>query len=215
MRITLLATMFVALCQLSGQHVLAENFTPSYTGTVYGDLDLDSINEMVVRYVFAEPVTIDVDPEVLAQAVVYRREGGQWREWPAARGPILYAYDEVGLSRMYVRIERGVFVIEHYKSGYFSLAHTRRFRWQNERFELIGATVSNHGRCEYANVLDYNLSTGRFTYKENETSCDDDQEDQNVFSYAGRSKSPAPLLLTDFDHYTHFLKIPERGEQYF
>jgi len=173
------------------------------------------VHEMIVHYEFDAPVVLEDDPEVLAQVVVYRWDGGQWREWPAARGPILYAYDEIDFAQMSVYEERGALVINHTKTGHFSHIYTRRFRWQNERFELIGATVTEYGRCEYEHKLDYNLSTGNFIFTEQWISCEGNQTKSRTTTRRGRANRSAPLLLSEFENHTHSVEVRGVGAEYF
>lgn len=215
MRIFLLATIFVSVGQLSCQHCLALTNTPVYTDTVYGDLDADMVYEMIVHYEFADPVILEGDPEVLAQVVVYRWEREQWEEWPAARGAILYAFDEVGFAQISVYEERGALVVNHTGTGSFSNVYTRRFRWQNERFELIGVTMTEYERCEYEQTLDYNLSTGNFTFKDVWISCAGNETKLRTTTRQGRAQRYAPLLLSEFENNTHSVEVRGVGAEYF
>lgn len=215
MRISLLVYLLVVLSQLSGQVNLALTNTPVSTDTTYGDLDADLVDEMIILYKFADPVVLEDDPEVLAQATVYRLEQGEWIRWTAAQGDILYAFDEIDFARMSISIERGVLVVNHFKTGHFSHVYTRRFRWQNERFELIGATVANFGRCEFSHTLDYNLSSGRFTYEEYELSCEDVKIDEDYFIIEGRAKRSQAILLSEFKNNTHSVGLDGGDQHYF
>lgn len=153
----------------------------------------------------------------LAELVVYRLEEGTWRTWPAASGPMMHAWPEHGFSRFSAAIERGALVLQHYSGGYTNVGFMHRFRWQNDRFELIGATSSVYERCDGGRELDYNLSTGKYIYREYTTDCKSDLEDPHatVKSVTGRAIRKTPLLLKSFGEWENKVVMPDGNSMAF
>lgn len=170
--------------------------------TIYGDLTADGVPEMLVLVHYTPPVEDTLNgTTTLATATLYRRINGEWDHWPAARGFLMHAYEEAGMERFYPRIERGALVLVHGHTGYTNWETTRRFRYQRNRFELIGYTFSLSERCARQELFDYNLSTGRYTYDEKEWNCDATEDDYDGFrptvSRTGTLPPPRSYLLTE------------------
>lgn len=200
-------TVFTVLLLLTG-------LLPAQNDTILGDLTGDGIAEMAVLYdLKVEMTELGYDQDTLAELIIYRRDGNFWEVWPEATGPMMYAYSEHGFTRFGASIERRTLVLEHYSGGYTSVGFTHRFRWQNDRFELIGSTSTVFERCTGGKWLDYNLSTGNYEYREYTTDCNSELDDPSTttFSRKGRLRKRKPLLLAEFTGWEHQLVVPGRG----
>jgi hypothetical protein len=185
--------------------------------TLFGDLTADGQPEMVILERFATAHHgSEEDVDTLASTTVYRLTNGTWRPWAAATGALLHAYDEAGMERLYVSIERGALVLTHYHPGASTnWQTTRRFRWQNNQLELIGLTHGFFDRCSATSSFDYNLSSGRYHFTEETQECDDNWEDVNhqvATNIKGRFKQARAITLQNSDHLVVRVKIPGYGE---
>ena len=174
--------------------VYVSDYCSAQADTLFGDLDADGTVEMVV--VNPNNVT-GKNADTLLIVKAYRKENGRWNEWVNCKGPALVSTEEVGMERLYVNVELGALVVGHSHVGYNYVDYTHRFRWQNNRFELIGATVIQGERFWKSETFDYNLSTGKYVYREKFYSDDDEVEGKSS-SIEGKHHLSMPLLMEDF-----------------
>lgn len=183
--------------------------------TIYGDLTEDEVPEMLVT-VRHDTAVFDSSHmvAVLASAYVCRRINGSWQPWEEARGYLLHAYEEVGMTRFHPSIERGTLVLKHSNYGTVSIETTHRFRWQNEQFELIGYTNTLWERCERTRKFDYNLSTGVYRIEKAIFNCEqlkDGAAQEQTVAYRGRHRRKNPYLLLQSDYLN--ITVDAKGEQ--
>jgi len=167
----------------------------SQTDTLYADLDHRAGNEMVVlthNRISASDTT--------ARIRLYRRRDQVWKPWGAATGAALIAEED----KLAVWFERGALVISRSFGNwnYRSLIH--RYRFQDGRFKLISLTQTHGERFGLAETLDYNLSTGEYTYEERsfaDLDADDKEEDspKTLHSFRGRKWPAHQFYLGDAD----------------
>jgi len=190
-------------------------FLSAQQDTIIGDLDGDGLPEMAVLHHYSS------QEDTLAELIVYRK--GVKGIWKAARGPALYAWNEAGFSSLGVSIERRALVVVHFSDGYVNIEYIHRFRWQNDRFELIGTTYSQNG-CTGGERFDYNLSTGDFEveewYDRCETENPDDESEEELplkpyFSSKGRVLERQLITLDTFEPGAGVAKLPALGIRYF
>lgn len=126
-----------------------------------GDLDGDERPE---RVVVAETGRVGEDGRE-REVLVYRRQKGEWTLWTKASGPVMPSGSGGvwGDPFSSVDVERGAIVIHHYGGSNHRWSYTHRFRYQEDAFELIGATSEYGVNGLEWTIFDYNLSTGRAT----------------------------------------------------
>lgn len=157
-----------------------------------GDLNKDGQPELVL--VLDDLQSAD-DFGILRRIHIYRLENGQWKRWEEFRGGILSSESGGMMGDPFeaITIERGTIVINHFGGSRYKWTYTHRFRYQNGRWELIGATTLYGTPCEYWKTYDYNLSTGTVEVTEVFEDCDTDKETTNKFTFKHVIK-PLPEL---------------------
>lgn len=182
--------------------ILVSTCCQAQVDTLLADIDNDGLTEMLVK----EPFTsASRDTDTLMVIRAYRAEDGVWKEWTAFVGPALYATVEVGMEKMSMSFERGALVIRHGHTGFNYIDYTHRFRWQNDRFELIGATVTEGERFLMSKTFDYNLSTGSYQYEV--VTYSDDEITGSPKIIKGAKIIGSPLLLDNFEIGTRHVKL--------
>jgi hypothetical protein len=160
---------------VSGQEI---PIPPNHTilDSVLGDLDKDSINELVVAYTIGvENDSLDV--EGLARSlVIYKQENNKWNVWKTSEQAL---YDSKGGGMMGdpygdMEIKKGVLHISHYGGSSWKWGFTDKYRFQNGDFYLIGYTSIAGKPCEYWQETDFNLSTGKLLVKKEYEDCEDE-----------------------------------------
>ncbi len=127
-----------------------------------------------------------------------KKENGRWQLWHQTTSPLL----EDGAGGMMgnpfdgIKIERRAIVIAHFGGSRDKWNYTHRYRFQNDNWYLIGASVSAGAPCDYWISLDYNLSTGDAEVSSSHEECDKDAQRQTE-SWTEKIKLKQPLPLMD------------------
>lgn len=142
-----------------------------------GDLDKDNIDEKVVVY-----NTKKGENGYERAIYMYKNKNGAWELWRKTRGAILPSQDEIDENDSFadLRITNGCIVIEHTGLDGERWAYTHKYRFQNNDFLLIGATLHRYYICSGSTNFDYNLLTGKIIYDRAETVCKDGAESENL-----------------------------------
>ncbi len=140
-------------------------------GQATGDLDGDKVDEKVIVYNTSKEGDFGKEREIL----IFKNENNTWKLWHKSAGAVLPS-DNGGMMGdpfQSIMIEKGVIAIEHFGGSRQKWTYTHRYRFQNEAWKLIGATIIYGSPCDYFEDLDYNLSTGNFVYTKENEECDD------------------------------------------
>ena len=62
---------------------------------------------------------------------------------------------------------------DHFGGSRWKWNYTHRYRFQNNDWQLIGATINYGTPCDYSFTFDYNLSTGNIIYEKDTEFCND------------------------------------------
>ena len=184
-------------------------------GNAQGDLNKDGQEEQVL---VVEPLSAD-DPAAEApprRLQVYHQVDGQWELWQEIPGGVLPsdAGGMLGDPFQGVDVERGALVVHHFGGSRIRWNYTHRFRWQNEQWQLIGATIMYGSPCNYWHTYDYNLSVDKVEAKWEEENCDTDQVTVDSFSFRHRIR-PLPNMA-EYVPGDLEVSVPERDtEVYF
>jgi len=177
-----------------------------------GDLNKDGQPELVL--VLDDLQSAD-DFGISRRIHIYRPENGQWKRWEEFRGGILSSESGGMMGDPFeaITIERGTIVINHFGGSRYKWTYTHRFRYQNGRWELIGATTLYGTPCEYWKTYDYNLSTDTVEVTEVFEDCDTEKETTNKFSFKHVIK-PLPDLH-DFEPGATAVAMPDGKEDFY
>lgn len=183
------------------------------TDTLYADLDRSAGNEMILLTDLSRQADFDVYADTTAWIEVFRWRENRWVPWEIARGPAMVNQE----NRLSVSVQRGALVITHANNGYNYYELTYRYRYQRGRMQLIGLTRLIGEKFGLATTLDYNLSTGAYTYDEKSFADLNSEDEENanstlLFHYSGRNRPPLRFYLDDERLPSGSLTVEGRGE---
>ncbi|MCB0649706.1 MAG: hypothetical protein KDC85_00365 [Saprospiraceae bacterium] len=140
-------------------------------GEATGDLDKDGQEEKVMVFNTDRMTDFGYEREIH----VFKKEEGAWKLWQRSSTAVLPSEQGGTMGDPFedISIENGAIVIKHLGGSRQKWSYTHRFRFQNSKWELIGASVEFGSRCDYWEYFDYNLSTGKINYKKETEICDE------------------------------------------
>ena len=131
-------------------------------GEAIGDLNKDKIEERVII------CNTDRNEDMGTVRVIYifKRDRTKWKIWHTSIGAVLPS-DHGGMMGdpfEEIKIENGSIVIRQSGGSREKWAYTHRYRFQNNAWELIGATINYYTPEDFSETLDYNVSNGKISY---------------------------------------------------
>lgn len=134
-----------------------------------GDLNKDGVDEKII--VFNNGQVGDFGEE--RTILIFKADNGAWKMWERATGAILPSENGgmMGDPFQSIKVENGALVINHFGGSRSKWEYTHRFRYQNEKWELIGTTSIVYAPCEEQQTFDYNLTSGNVIYKDVKLTC--------------------------------------------
>lgn len=137
----------------------------------YGDLDKDGIEEKVVIL----DTGVESEEGTKRQILIYKKNGDDWTLWHTSEGAVMPGHSLYGSFDALI-IERGCIVIRHTGGQRQKYFYLHRFRYQNNDWELIGATIEYYEACEFLEGYDYNFSTGKMIYTKQKEICNEEKD---------------------------------------
>lgn len=137
-----------------------------------GDLNKDGKDEMVVVFDNGEMRDMGTEREIH----ILKDVDGNWELWKKSIGAVLPS-DHGGMMGdpfQGVLVERGCLVVSHFGGSRWKWSYVHRWRFQNNDWELIGATIEFGAHCEEWKTYDFNLSTGDITLDMKIEECPED-----------------------------------------
>lgn len=134
-----------------------------------GDLDKDGIPERVV--VYNTPKMTDMGTQ--RQIYIYKKQNTQWVLWQTIIGAVLPSKHGGMMGNPFegMSIINHCIVLYHAGGSRERWHYTHKFRYQNNQFQLIGATTNVNMPCNSIISFDYNLSNGKMIYKKETAYC--------------------------------------------
>jgi len=154
---------------------------------VVGDLDNNGVCEKVVVYNTLELSEFGNVREIQ----VLKNSNGNWVVWKKSKNAILKSKEGGVMGDPYegISIENGILVISFSGGSSWKWFYKDKYRFQNNEFELIGHSSIYGKFCEYWADFDFNISTGKISYKKEYEDCDKDQKiyktEEELFTYKG------------------------------
>lgn len=150
---------------------------PGYEEIARADGDLDGVAGVERVVVYNLPLEEDAT-EHNREVWVYRATPKKWEVWTSSYGAVMSSADGgmMGDPFQNLSIERRAIVINHYGGSRLRWDETQRYRYQDGAFRLIGTTYRGGAPCDEWTEYDYNLSTGKATYRFTTENCDNDGE---------------------------------------
>jgi len=93
-----------------------------------------------------------------------------------------------------IDIIRNCIVIDHFGGSREKWNYTHRYRFQNDNFYLIGATVIIESPCDYIESLDYNLSTAKAIYSTKKDNCENGTKKEDLKKEFSLQLQKLPLM---------------------
>jgi len=178
-------------------HIADTVITPSNfkkLGEAKGDLDKDGKEELAIVFDTGRPTDMGTQRELC----IYKIKDGEWRLWHKAIGIVLPS--EHGGTKgdpfQAIEIKRGSIVINHFGGSRQVWAYNHIYRFQQNNWYLIGASISYFASCEYFQNFDYNLSTGKINIEITTEKCNekDDLISSNIKKSSVSMKQKAVLM---------------------
>lgn len=142
--------------------------------SVMGDLDKDSINELVAAY---NTRTVDdgSNENVPRVLIIYKKDVNGWIPWKQSKTALLGSQDGGMMEDPFegIEIAKGILIIYHFGGSRSKWFLTDRYRFQNGEFYLIGHTNFSGSPCDSWETIDFNLSTGKLIFTYEKDNCDD------------------------------------------
>lgn len=183
---------------ISVQTISGQNLpTPkdySIIDTVEGDLNKDSINELVIAY---NTQSQNTHENVTRELIIYKKEKNNWIIWKKSKQALYRSQDGGMMGDPFgeIEIKNGVLLVSQNGGSSWKWGHTDKYRYQNGEFYLIGYS-SNYGRlCDYWEDVDFNLLTGKMIVKKEYESCKDDDE-QKIYKRENETLNKKGLKIT-------------------
>jgi hypothetical protein len=142
-----------------------------------GDLDKDGIAEKAVVYNMSQPQDDDEDA-INRELIIYKKQKDKWIIWHRSTTAIGNSKDGSMMGDPFESIEISKGILLVYQSGGSSWKWntTDKYRFQNNRFELIGYKSYYGKLCEYWQLFEYNVSTGTIFCKKEYETCDENDD---------------------------------------
>lgn len=160
-----------------------------------GDLNKDGINEKVVVYNMAEEKEQEGDTGVAREVIIYKKEKNNWIIWHRSKDAVGGSKDGGMMGDPFenIEIKNGVLIITQSGGSSWKWRNIDKYRFQNNNFELIGNKSFFGKPCEYFVDFDYNIVTGRFTFKKEYENCENENEiiykkENETFNYKLKQK---------------------------
>lgn len=158
-----------------GQEIpIPENY--SIVDFVSGDLDKDSVAELVVAYNTGPENENDGVPREL---IIYKLENNKWIEWKKSDQALYGSKDGGMMGDPYgeMEIKNGILYISQNGGSSWKWGFTDKYRFQDEEFYLIGYSSIGGKLCEYWKEVDFNLSTGKMIVKKEFEECESGEQE--------------------------------------
>lgn len=147
---------------------------------IKADLDHDTIEEKLLVTELSE----EGEYGKIRQFDIYKLENQNWKKICTSKTAILGSEGGGMMGDPFfdkeISVKNGIIIIKHNGGSSWKWDTTHKYRFQNNRFELIGYSTSYGKLCEYWSEFDYNLSNGKIHYKKEYESCDEKSGDQII-----------------------------------
>jgi hypothetical protein len=142
-----------------------------------GDLDSDSINERAIVFNTDRTGEMGIERELM----IYKNDGNAWKLWHSSTGIVLPSENGgvMGDPFSMMSIDSGKLLIEHFGGSRSKWIYLHAYQYLQENWVLSNANISLGTPCEYWEVFDYDLVSGKVIYTKNEEDCDSEAEEFN------------------------------------
>lgn len=155
----ILAGLLINSSAFASDHLVSK---PNILATTHGDLDNDGQPEKVSVFDNGTDAGMGTEREIH----IYKKNENTWKLWHKSIGAVMpsSAGGMMGDPFESIQIKNRALVIKHFGGSRDKWEYTHRYRWQDNDWYLIGATIHLVTPCEDSEKFDYNLSTQKATY---------------------------------------------------
>ncbi|MEW5676779.1 hypothetical protein ABGT15_10730 [Flavobacterium enshiense] len=144
---------------------------------IQADVDNDKRNEKIVVTELEE----QGEYGKIRQLDIYKWQNKKWQKMVTSRTAVLGSEGGGMMGDPFfdknLSVKNSIITIEHNGGSSWKWGTTHKYRYQNNRFELIGYSTIFGKPCEYWGEFDYNLSNGKIHYKKEYETCEEDYGD--------------------------------------
>lgn len=180
-----------------------------------GDLDNDGNLEAVVAF-NTEEVNENSYKNVTRELVVYKETEGKWVKWKSSLQALYGSRDGGMMGDPYdtMYIEKGVLEVVHFGGSSWKWSITDKYRYQDNEFYLIGYTSTSGAPCEYFEIADFNVSTGKIIVEKEWEDCESEEPEDHKVSETSLVKGLKITLQNRHEKRIHIV-TPKEGLEVF
>lgn len=182
-----------------------------------GDLDKDKEDELVIVYETNKDTDLGREREIH----FFKKKNEKWELQYKSTGAVLAsaAGGMMGDPFEDLTIEEGILVFKHFGGAREKWNYIHRFRFQNGKWTLIGATVGYGAPCDRFENFDYNLSNGKLEEVISTESCNENGEPNPKQPKDEKStytiKQSKPILMDGFTPGSNEVKLPKKDRSFY
>lgn len=181
-----------------------------------GDLDGDAGDELVAVYDTKRDGDLGTEREIH----IFKNSGGNWKLLHKSIGAVLPSRGGGMMGDPFedLVIKNKTIIIRHFGGSREKWAYTHRYRFQNENWYLIGATIVFSSPCESSSTYDFNLSTGKVNITDEKETCDQNGEPKGnpkTKTSSAIVKSQKPVLMDGISPGGQEVKLSKDKSFYF
>lgn len=157
-----------------------------------GDLNKDGLPERLV--VYNTPRQTDFGSE--RELAIYQQKNGRWELWHTSVGAVLPSEHGGTMGDPFdgIAVENGAITINHFGGSRHRWYYIHRYRFQQEDWYLIGATIQAGEPCQYWETMDYNLSTKKAKFTREKEACEEEEGSDELVLVNKTFEIPTPQL---------------------
>ena len=167
---------FLNSLTIFGQEIsIPENYV--VIDTIVGDLDNDTIEELVVTFDTEKPN--NENESIYRELRIYKNINGKWTDWKKSKQALYGSLDGGMMGDPYdgIEIKNGILFISHSGGSSWKWRHTDKYQFQHNDFYLIGYESSRGRHCDYWLNLDFNLLTGKINIDKEFDDCNNEEQE--------------------------------------
>ncbi|WP_051205453.1 hypothetical protein [Salinimicrobium xinjiangense] len=207
--IYIFTTLLITIQFVNGQNIpIPTNY--SIVDTVTGDLDKDSIKELVVAYNTAPENGIE---GVSRELIIYKLKDKKWTVWKASSQALYGSRDGGMMGDPFgqIEIQNGILLISQNGGSSWKWGFTDKYRFQDGEFYLIGYTSSDGKPCEQWRQVDFNLVTGNLVVKKEYEDCETKEQEIYKREYESLLKKGLKMSLQNRQEKEIKITTPKYG----
>ena len=167
-----LALSFLSMSCLGQDHFVPHGF--EIIEEKIGDLDRDGISERIIVY----NTNDTTEDGIVRELRILKKSNKKWTIWKKSRNAVLKSQEGGMMGNPFegIEIEKGILIISFSGGSSWKWSYKDKYRFQNGQLALIRHSNISGKPCEYWIHIDFNLSTGKITYKKEFEDCEKGQE---------------------------------------